>query len=62
MLNKNIRMSSFRSRENIQKKEDLKSVKMHFFLVIPKFWGFKKSTTFFTGFIFFKFILVILRL
>ena len=28
----------------------LKSVKMHFFLVIPKFWGFKKSTNLFTGF------------
>ena len=28
----------------------LKSVKMHF-LVIPKFWGFKKSIYFFTGFI-----------
>ena len=27
----------------------LKSVKMHF-LVIPKFWGFKKSTKLFTGF------------
>ena len=28
----------------------LKSVKMHFFLVIPKVSGFKKSTYFFTGF------------
>ena len=28
----------------------LKSVKMHFFLVMPKFWGFKKSINLFTGF------------
>ena len=25
-------------------------IKMHFFMVIPKFLGFKKSTAFFTGF------------
>ena len=28
----------------------LKSVKNAFFLVIPKLWGFKKSTNLFTGF------------
>ena len=28
----------------------LKSVKNAFFLVIPKFWGFKKSTNLFIGF------------